>query len=79
MFLQLRLEFGFRVTQGLGYVGRLQLSEEYKRSSQKYTLFKVVVCGHCLVALSLTINKTLKWLSSLHACPIAGVIVAVTV
>ena len=26
---------------------------------------KVVVCGHCLVTLSLTINKTLKWLSSL--------------
>ena len=26
---------------------------------------KVVVCGHCLVTLSLTINQTLKWLSSL--------------
>ena len=26
---------------------------------------KVVVCGHCLVTLSLTINGTLKWLSSL--------------
>ena len=26
---------------------------------------KVVVCGHCLVTLSLTINETLKWLSSL--------------
>ena len=26
---------------------------------------KVVVCGHCLVALSLTVNETLKWLSSL--------------
>ena len=24
---------------------------------------KVVVCGHCLVTLSLTVNKTLKWLS----------------
>ena len=24
---------------------------------------KVVVCGHCLVTLSLTINETLKWLS----------------
>ena len=23
------------------------------------------VCGHCLVTLSLTINETLKWLSSL--------------
>ena len=23
---------------------------------------KVVVCGHCLVTLSLTINETLKWL-----------------
>ena len=29
-------------------------------------LFKmVVVCGHCLVTLSLTINEILKWLSSL--------------
>ena len=29
-------------------------------------LFKrVVVCGHCLVTLSLTVNETLKWLSSL--------------
>ena len=26
---------------------------------------KVVVCGHCLVTLSLTINETLKCLSSL--------------
>ena len=26
---------------------------------------KVVICGHCLVTLSLTINVTLKWLSSL--------------
>ena len=26
---------------------------------------KVVVCGHCLVTLSLTINETLKWLSLL--------------
>ena len=26
---------------------------------------KFVVCGHCLVTLSLTINETLNWLSSL--------------
>ena len=26
---------------------------------------KVVVCRHCLVTLSLAINETLKWLSSL--------------
>ena len=26
---------------------------------------KVVVCGQCLVTLSLTINETLKWLSLL--------------
>ena len=26
---------------------------------------KAVVCGHCLVTLSLTTNETLKWLSSL--------------
>ena len=24
---------------------------------------KVVLCGHCLVTLSLTVNETLKWLS----------------
>ena len=27
-------------------------------------LKKVAVCGHCLVTLSLTVNETLKWLSS---------------
>ena len=26
---------------------------------------KAVVCGHCLVTLSLAVNETLKWLSSL--------------
>ena len=26
---------------------------------------KIVVCGHCLVTLSLTINEKIKWLSSL--------------
>ena len=26
---------------------------------------KLVVCGHCLATMSLTINETLKWLSSL--------------
>ena len=26
---------------------------------------EVVICGHCLVTLSLTINETFKWLSSL--------------
>ena len=41
-------------------------------------LFKeVVVCGHCLVTLSLTINETLKWLSSLPV--LMQVILAVTV
>ena len=30
-----------------------------------FSASEVVVCGHCLVALSLTINETLKWLSSL--------------
>ena len=28
-------------------------------------LFRAVVCGHYLVALFITIQKTLKWLSSL--------------
>ena len=27
---------------------------------------EIVDCGHCLVTLSLTVNETLKWLSSLH-------------
>ena len=39
---------------------------------------KVVVCGHCLVTLSLTINETLKWLSSLPILNNAGVILVVT-
>ena len=30
-----------------------------------FLIKKVMVCGHCLVTLSLTINETLKWLSSL--------------
>ena len=38
---------------------------------------KVVVCGHCLVTLSLTINETLKWLSSLPI--LMQVILVVTV
>ena len=37
----------------------------------------VVVCGHCFVTLSLTINETLKWFIAAH--PNAGVILAVTV
>ena len=39
-------------------------------------LRKAVVCGHCLVTLALTVNETLKWLSSL---PNARVILVVTV
>ena len=38
---------------------------------------KVVVCGHYLVTLSLTINETLKWLSSLPI--LMQVILVVTV
>ena len=38
---------------------------------------KVVVCGHGLVTLSLTINETLKWLSSLPI--LMQVILVVTV
>ena len=36
-----------------------------------------VVCGHCLVTLSLTIDETLKWLSSLSI--LMQVILVVTV
>ena len=38
---------------------------------------KVVVCGHVLVTLSLTVNETLKWLSSLPI--LMQVILVVTV
>ena len=38
---------------------------------------KVVVCGHCLVTLPLTINETLKWFSSVTAYLNAGVILVV--
>ena len=38
---------------------------------------KVVVCGHCLVILSLTMNETLKWPSSLPI--LMQVILVVTV
>ena len=38
---------------------------------------KVVVCGHCLVTLSLTINKTLK-VALITAHINAGVILVVT-
>ena len=31
-------------------------------------LFKSVVCGYYLVTLSLTVNETLKWFSSLGVC-----------
>ena len=40
---------------------------------------KAVVCGHCLVTLSLTINETLKWLSLIAAHLNAGVILVVSV
>ena len=30
-----------------------------------FLFIKVVVGGHCLVTLSLTVNETIKWLSSL--------------
>ena len=54
MFAQLKTGFGL-VSGGTSVRGRFgsPLSS------------KVVVCGHCLVTLSLTINETLKWLSSL--------------
>ena len=40
---------------------------------------EIVVSGHCLVTLSLTMTETLKWPSSLHAHLNAGVILVVTV
>ena len=45
--------------------------------SLTYSRDKVVVCGHGLVTLSITINETLKWLSSLPI--LMQVILAVTV
>ena len=46
---------------GSPLVGRNNLS----LCSSRLLSSKVVVCGHCLVTLSLTVNETLKWLSSL--------------
>ena len=56
-------------------VGRFGLAVRRKAGKQNdlgsnllrlsFLFKKVVVCGHCLVTLSLTINETLKWPSSL--------------
>ena len=42
-------------------------AEEPRFESASALLFssKVVICGRCLVTLSLTVNETVKWLSSL--------------
>ena len=54
-------------------MSRLGLAERHRYFSRRTSVrirlgspfsSKVVVCGHCLVTLSLTINKTLKSLSS---------------
>ena len=42
-------------------------------------LFKIVVCGRCLVTLSLTIYETLKSVALIAAHLNAGVILVVTV
>ena len=57
------------------WVSRFGLAIRCKAGKQKclgsiplrlsFLFKKVVVCGHCLVTLSLTVNETLKWLSSL--------------
>ena len=49
------------------------------RFGSPFSSKKVVVCGHCLVTLSLTINETLKWLSSLTISMQESVILVVTV
>ena len=54
MFAQLRT--GFRLVSS-GIAVRIRFGSPFSS--------KVVVCGHCLVGLSLTIYGTLKWLSSL--------------
>ena len=40
-------------------------TSRFDSASALFVFKKVVVCGHCVVTLSLTINETLKWLSSL--------------
>ena len=60
--------------------GRLQKDLSVFESGRFGSPFssKVVVYGHCLVTLSLTINETLKWFSSVTAHLNAGVILVVT-
>ena len=47
------------------YIYRLGLGTSVRIRFGSPFSSKIVVCGHCLVILSLTINETLKWLSSL--------------
>ena len=57
------------------FVSRFGLAVKHYAGKQKglssillqlsFLIKKDVVCGHCLVTLSLTINETLKWFSSL--------------
>ena len=57
---RLESRFGLAVRR---WAGKRKDSVRYRFGSPFSS--KVVVCGHCLVTLSLTTNETLKWLSSL--------------
>ena len=50
---------------GLAAVSRTTETESVRIRFGSPFSSKIVVCGHCLVTLSLTVNETLKWLSSL--------------
>ena len=50
---------------GLALKGKGEAGKQRDLGSNPLRLSFVVVCGHHLVTLSLTINETLKWLSSL--------------
>ena len=54
---------GTGIEAGCGRLVSGRTSVQYRFGSPFSS--KVVVCGHGLVTLSLTINETLKWLSSL--------------
>ena len=61
VFKRVRGQFGLAVRRWAGK--QKDLGSIPLRLS--FLLQRFVVCGHCLVTLSLTINETLKWLSSL--------------
>ena len=59
------MAFGLRRQKKISDGHQRQRDRKKDRQTDRQRQRKVVVCGHGLVTLSLTINETLKWLSSL--------------